>query len=210
MRYNWVKAFDSGLGKGQAEGNCTSLHFIVGGGGGGGGGPSFPPAAPLIGQARLERGCETPATPGGRSSGCPVSRQTHKALGSINSLTTWGCLTEELCTSGGDAQDKTTSSPPAPLFRPRLQELRGSGGGGEAALMRGIAAAGLLSQQLVEGLGGLPVLVLAAGADLLHDPVVPATEPARFGAGREVAGWAGFLGRLPTISVPPPVLWPQQ
>ena len=71
-------------------------------------------------------------------------------------------------------------------------------------------AAGLLSQQLVEGLGGLPVLVFAAGAALLHDPVVPAAEPARFGAGGEVAGWAGFLGHLPAISVPPLVLWPQQ
>lgn len=50
MRYNWVKAFDSGLGKGQT---CISLLGVVGWGWGG---PSSPPAAPLIGQARRERG----------------------------------------------------------------------------------------------------------------------------------------------------------
>lgn len=65
-------------------------------------------------------------------------------------------------------------------------------------------ASGLLGQQLVEGFGGLPVLILAAGAVLLHDPVVLAAEPARLGAGGEVAGWVGFL-RL--TFVPPPVLW---
>lgn len=43
--------------------------------------------------------------------------------------------------------------------------------------------AGLLGQQLVEGLGGPPVLVLTAGAVLLHDPVVLEAEPASFDAG---------------------------
>lgn len=42
---------------------------------------------------------------------------------------------------------------------------------------------GLLSQQLVEGLRGLPILILTAGALLLHNAVVLAAEPACLGAG---------------------------
>lgn len=71
-------------------------------------------------------------------------------------------------------------------------------------------AAGLLCQKLVEGLGGLPVLVLAAGAVLLHDPVMLAAEPSCFDAGGEVAGGAGFLSHPPAISVLPSVLRSQK
>lgn len=93
----------------------------------------------------------------------------------------------------------------APGFRPQVQELQGGeGGGGEEfpsftarGQLRGQlwATVGLLSQQLVEGLGGPPVLVLAAGALLLHDPVVPTAEPSSFDAAGEVMAWQ--LPRLP-------------
>lgn len=69
---------------------------------------------------------------------------------------------------------------------------------------------GLLGQQLVEGLGRLPVLSLAAGTILLHDAVVLAAEPASLGAGEMAAGRPSFLTRLLGIPVPPPILSPPQ
>lgn len=65
--------------------------------------------------------------------------------------------------------------------------------------------AGLLGQQLVEGLGGPPVSVLAAGAVLLHDPVVLEAEPARFDAGGEEADLS-FLPCSPS-HLPWPRAW---
>ena len=109
------------------------------------------------------------------------------------------------CTSGGEAQETITGS--------WFQQQQGPReGAAPSLLLRRLrrdwvwGALGLLSQQLVEGFGGLPVFVLAAGAVLLHDPVVLAAEPARLGAGGEVAGWVGFFH---LTSVPPPALWAQ-
>lgn len=72
--------------------------------------------------------------------------------------------------------------------------------------------AGLLGQQLIEGLGGPPVLVLAAGAVLLHNPVVLEAEPSSFDAGGEGAGqWSrlpcpqGCLSHPPSLGLQVPV-----
>lgn len=132
------------------------------------------------------------------------------SIGVDKSSPAWPQRTAQGTTQAREAQERPTSSSRAPGFRKSLRSGRARRAGllltgaRRAAGRRLWGPAGLLGQQLVEGLGGLPVVVLAAGAVLLHDAVVLAAEPASFDAEGEVAG--PVLTPAPELGTPNPVL----